>query len=1540
MSGGGGGQVLPPPPPAMPTPRMPLPGERSAPRWRGKEGKLAEFLRSFEVAAKQAKLSDGEMRKQLGLYISKAHTQKLLESLPGFLVSWEKYKEDILKYFPKADPDRFVTMAMLEKLVDRTHKKRPFRKASEFAKYNREFMRRANGLEDKGILTAAEKARKYWKGLPTKTRNKVEQRLETKLPDKSITEYTFEEWWGAVNHIMEKDRKREANSSDEESSEESDSSSSSDESNSEGSSDSEDERSSKKRHKQKKKLLTKKEPKESKVKKEPTSDLHELLLKMNTTQDKALSAVASVTEKVQTLSKTVSNIQQRGSPRPAYGQTPSGNRSGRPPQTFNTDRNRGCHFCGRVDGHIMRSCLRLQGYIERGLIRHDPDTRRWLMVSSGEPVPSEPANIPMVERVNNKLREQKERTSAAYQATQELSAAPKDQVQSYLIETRLDEYFRGDVATGHSEARNGESELKTWFSTDEDLQELVSGLDEQRKQGVRTRSMGQYVKPEGPTQSQKTILKKSSGNSQATEPKVGIPAVADDSQHLTFPDRSPPLRYAYKSPAEDPELVEEVLKMLNEGRLGEITPAHLLAVAPVIRAKMINYLRGQRVEVNHLMDKSTNQHKINKVVGVKSLPLREIEVTLPNGVQERAVLDDGSSIIIMRKDLWQQIGSYPLMRDESVAMESADGSVNQTLGLIRDLPITLGHITFYVQVQVVGHSPFRFLLGRTFSALAGCAKHDDADGHTMITITDPNKPTITETLPTFARIPSSEPPQEAYYSELTLEQQGAPIGLSKIGLLMEEDIVRYFPTKCKESYAYKRKYKPVEKKIRAVPATLPEEFRIVRRIPRDPLETLPEVASIPAASFQQGERLTAERWAVMKDQLAKEGFLLAEEIRLLRDILKNNERTLAWEENMRGSFNPEYFPPVIMPVIDHEPWAKKAYPIPAGLREQVIEEVKKKIAMGVYEGSSSSYRSPIFVVPKKDPTKIRIVHDLQDLNKVTIRDSGVPPVIDEVIEETAGRVIYSLIDALVGYDHQLIDERSRDLTTFQTPLGSFRLTVLPMGWSNSVSIFHGHITFILQEEIPQKSRPFIDDIVIQGGRTKYLDSNGQPRRLDENHGVRQFVFEHLVDLNRILHKLGCAGVTISAKKISLCVPQISILGHTCNENGRIPDNSHVQKVVEWPPCRNLTEVRGFLGVCNLCRIFIRDYAKIANPLTQLTRKDIPFEWGTDQQAAFHALKHAVTHAPVLRPLDYQSGLPVILAVDSSLLAAGWIIWQEDINGKRHPVRYGSRVWKPHESRYGQAKLELFGLLVALKATRAYTIGLKHLVVELDAEYVKGMINNPETIPNATLNRWIAIIRLFDIELRHVPADKHKGPDGLSRKAPDPSESTDDDLDDWIEQQLEHFFVDYKVPTPIYAVGNRLEEVTTIPTSPKRELSYESLRLVEFFLKNLKFPSETPEETLEKATRELPRFFIHEDRLYKKDADGRHKRVVLREDRLRIMKAAHDGLGHKGFGPVFAAVRTRFWWPEFGADIKWYIQSCLVCQQRKLLSYKLPLSGRR
>ena len=138
------------------------------------------------------------------------------------------------------------------------------------------------------------------------------------------------------------------------------------------------------------------------------------------------------------------------------------------------------------------------------------------------------------------------------------------------------------------------------------------------------------------------------------------------------------------------------------------------------------------------------------------------------------------------------------------------------------------------------------------------------------------------------------------------------------------------------------------------------------------------------------------------------------------------------------------------------------------------------------------------------------------------------------------------------------------------------------------------------------------------------------------------------------------------------------------------------------------------------------------------------------------------------------------------------------DGKRYPNRFGSITWSERESRYSQAKLELYGLMRALRATRVHIVGAKELTVEVDTKYIKGMINNPDMQPNTAINRWIAIILLFDFKLVHVPAEKHTGADGLSRRPRAPEDiDPEDNLEEWIDDATSLVFMECQRPEAMY-----------------------------------------------------------------------------------------------------------------------------------------------
>ena len=101
------------------------------------------------------------------------------------------------------------------------------------------------------------------------------------------------------------------------------------------------------------------------------------------------------------------------------------------------------------------------------------------------------------------------------------------------------------------------------------------------------------------------------------------------------------------------------------------------------------------------------------------------------------------------------------------------------------------------------------------------------------------------------------------------------------------------------------------------------------------------------------------------------------------------------------------------------------------------------------------------------------------------------------------------------------------------------------------------------------------------------------------------------------------------------------------------------------------DVCSFLGLCGTVRIWIANYSQLARPRVDLYRKDAPFIWNTPQQESFDALKATAIAAPALHPIDYTSDLPVVLSVDTSQVAIGFILSQYDPTGHKRPARYGS-----------------------------------------------------------------------------------------------------------------------------------------------------------------------------------------------------------------------------------------------------------------------------
>ena len=188
-------------------------------------------------------------------------------------------------------------------------------------------------------------------------------------------------------------------------------------------------------------------------------------------------------------------------------------------------------------------------------------------------------------------------------------------------------------------------------------------------------------------------------------------------------------------------------------------------------------------------------------------------------------------------------------------------------------------------------------------------------------------------------------------------------------------------------------------------------------------------------------------------------------------MVLNHETAFAWTATEHGQLDNRYFPPVKIPTIPHTPWILQNIPIPPLSWNQAIQIIKDRIASGVYEPSTAAYRSCWFCMLKQNGKTLRLVHDLQPLNAVTIRDSSVPPFVEHLAKSFGGYAVYGMMDLFTGYDQCPLHMDSRDMTTFNSPLEPHRLTTLWMEHTNAVQIYQANMAFILQDEIPHYMIP-------------------------------------------------------------------------------------------------------------------------------------------------------------------------------------------------------------------------------------------------------------------------------------------------------------------------------------------------------------------------------------------------------------------------------------------------------------------------------------
>ncbi|KAI3821419.1 hypothetical protein L1987_08987 [Smallanthus sonchifolius] len=376
------------------------------------------------------------------------------------------------------------------------------------------------------------------------------------------------------------------------------------------------------------------------------------------------------------------------------------------------------------------------------------------------------------------------------------------------------------------------------------------------------------------------------------------------------------------------------------------------------------------------------------------------------------------------------------------------------------------------------------------------------------------------------------------------------------------------------------------------------------------------------------------------------------------------------------------------------PVARAPYRLAPSEMQELASQLQELSDKGFIRPSHSPWGAPVLFVKKKDGS-FRMCIDYRELNKLTIKNRYPLPRIDDLFDQLQGSTCFSKIDLRSGYHQLRVQEEDIPKTAFQTRYGHYEFMVMPFGLTNAPAVFMDLMNHVCKPYLDKFLIVFIDDILIYS-KTKA---------------------DHEQHLRLVLDLLRKEQLYAKFSKCEFWLKEVQFLGHIVNDKGIHVDPAKIEAVKNWNAPKTPTEVRSFLGLAGYYRRFISNFSKIAVPLTALTHKGKPYEWGPKQEEAFQTLKQKLCNAPILTLPDRNDDL--VVYCDASNQGLGCVLMQR---GK--VIAYASRQLKIHEKNYTTHDLELGAVVFALQIWRHYLYGTK-CVVFTDHKSLQHIFNQKE-----------------------------------------------------------------------------------------------------------------------------------------------------------------------------------------------------------------------
>ncbi|EFA00130.1 Transposon Tf2-6 polyprotein-like Protein [Tribolium castaneum] len=447
-----------------------------------------------------------------------------------------------------------------------------------------------------------------------------------------------------------------------------------------------------------------------------------------------------------------------------------------------------------------------------------------------------------------------------------------------------------------------------------------------------------------------------------------------------------------------------------------------------------------------------------------------------------------------------------------------------------------------------------------------------------------------------------------------------------------------------------------------------------------------------------------------------------------------------------------------------------------------------------------------------------------------------------------------------GYFQVELHPDDREISAFSTPTGHYEFKRMAMGLRNAPSTWQRLMYSVFSGLVGLECLVYLDDVIV------FSSSNYK---------------EHLERLKSVFDRLRQANLKLKPTKCNFLMREAKYLGHIISSEGVKTDPEKTKIVESYPVPKNPKGVRAFLGLCGFYRRFIPNFATIVKPLIQLTKKDIKYHWGKEQETAFKTLKQALVTPPILKYPDFRR--PFIVATDASGIAISAILSQKyEIE---HPICYASRCLKDPETRYSTIEREALAIVWAVKYFRCYLVGTKFIIIT-DHRPLKYLLTIKE--PSSRLARWAMTLAEFDFEVQYRPG-KHHHVDAFTRL-------------DYLEETENEVRVLQTECTPI------IYELEEIQKAQEEDEEVLTLQQKEGFYK-------------------APNGLSYKERNREERQD---KLIVPKKMQRKIIQLYHDTpfMAHGGRKKTTELIQKEFYWKGMTQDIRKYCEGCHSCNIRK------------